>query len=201
MKESTAVTKHAKIVVEIFAKVQLNSNWRCIHLLRQLVRNTPVPIEIGNGITMNLISYCSWRWLVRPCEIWHLKIIACLFSILGVSTSSKANDYSTFTAQVPESKRGLWFLSAFVVRLSFVRSINLVPSVFPLSPAEKPCTSLLKIVEDGGADTSKSSPKFESCFHLLRQQIRNAPVHIEIGNDKAINLISYCSWRWLVLPA
>ena len=35
MKESTAVTKHARIVAETFAKVQLNLNWRCIHILQR----------------------------------------------------------------------------------------------------------------------------------------------------------------------
>ena len=44
---------------------------------------------------------------------------------------------------------------------SFVRTINLVPSAFPLSPAEKPCTSPVKVFGDVGADTSKSSAEFE----------------------------------------
>ena len=46
---------------------------------------------------------------------------------------------------------------------SFVRTINgyLVPSAFPLCPAEKPCTSPVKVFGDVGADTSKSSAEFE----------------------------------------
>ena len=48
-----------------------------------------------------------------------------------------------------------------MILLSFARLISLVPSVFLLSPAEKPRTSLIKIVEDVDADTNKSSAKFE----------------------------------------
>lgn len=44
---------------------------------------------------------------------------------------------------------------------SFVRTINLVPRAFPLSSAEKPCTSPVKVFGDVDADTSKSSAEFE----------------------------------------
>ena len=59
MKETTAVTNHAKIVMVIIAKVQPNLNWRCIQLLRQEVRNVSVHVEIRNDIARNLTSYCS----------------------------------------------------------------------------------------------------------------------------------------------
>ena len=42
-----------------------------------------------------------------------------------------------------------------------VRAINLVPSIFPPSRAETPCTSPINIPEDVGASTSKSSAEFE----------------------------------------
>ena len=42
-----------------------------------------------------------------------------------------------------------------------MRTINLVPSAFPLSPAEKHCTWPVKVFGDVGEDTSKSSAEFE----------------------------------------
>ena len=44
---------------------------------------------------------------------------------------------------------------------SFVCTVNLVPSAFPLSPAEKPSTSPVKVFGDVGAETSKCSAEFE----------------------------------------
>ena len=140
MKESTAVTNHANMALQMIAKVQPNLNWRCIHLCRQQVRNGSVHVEIRNDIARNLTSYCSLMKKAGPTSRniapWHINIELALYRFQGFLP--QPNDNSTFAAQVSLSKRGFWFLCAHY--------INLVTSTFLLFPVEKPCTSPVLII-------------------------------------------------------
>ena len=135
MKESTAVTNHANIVLVMIAKVQPNLNWRCIQLFRQEVKNVSLHVEIRSDIAKNFTSYCSLLKKAGPTSRniapWHINIVPYI--------DCKGFYLNRMTTALSQRK----FCCQNEVFDSFVRTIyiySLVTSAFPLSPVQKPCT-------------------------------------------------------------